>query len=88
MMLSSTIAMNLLAFRLMAIVPCADRIPDWYVGGYWTLPLQWLVSAAEANEFSDSKHCYVLMNFTVAEFLLPRTDFLVNQWSSLAKCVC
>lgn len=33
----------------------ADRIPSWYVGGYWALPLQWLVTAAEANEFSDSK---------------------------------
>ncbi|BDA47821.1 probable pleiotropic drug resistance protein 1 [Coccomyxa sp. Obi] len=43
----------LLLILLSGFVLSHNRIPAWYIGGYWTLPLQWLVSAAEANEFSD-----------------------------------
>ncbi|EIE18006.1 putative pleiotropic drug resistance protein 3 [Coccomyxa subellipsoidea C-169] len=30
-------------------------IPPWYVGGYWALPLQWLVNAIINNEFQDER---------------------------------
>ncbi|KAK9902782.1 hypothetical protein WJX75_005811 [Coccomyxa subellipsoidea] len=30
-------------------------IPVWYVGGYWALPLQWLVNAVINNEFQDGR---------------------------------
>ncbi|BDA51445.1 ABC transporter G family member 36 [Coccomyxa sp. Obi] len=30
-------------------------IPPWYIGGYWALPLQWLVNAVVNNEFQDGR---------------------------------
>lgn len=39
---------------------CAADIPPWYVGGYWALPLQWLVNAIINNEFQDGEQSTLL----------------------------
>ncbi len=38
-------------------------IPPWYIGGYWALPLQWLVNAVVNNEFQDGEPADPLLDY-------------------------
>ncbi|CAK0748752.1 hypothetical protein CVIRNUC_001857 [Coccomyxa viridis] len=45
----------LLLILLCGFVLARPQIPPWFIGGYWALPLQWLISSAEANEFTSPR---------------------------------
>eukprot|EP00884_Botryococcus_braunii_P014151 jgi/Botrbrau1/22737/Bobra.0132s0074.2 len=47
--------MFLLLIMLCGFVLAKGFIPAWYIGGYWALPLQWLVTAGLNNEFTAAR---------------------------------
>ncbi len=36
------------------------KIPNWFIGGYWALPLSYVMDAAEINEFTGG-NCLILI---------------------------
>ncbi|EIE18194.1 putative pleiotropic drug resistance protein 3 [Coccomyxa subellipsoidea C-169] len=80
----------LLLILLSGFVLSKNRIPDWYIGGYWALPLQWLVSAAQANEFSDSRWAVPYQfnpSITIGQAVAQSLDFRIKRvwvWAGIA----
>ena len=33
-------------------------VPNWFIGGYWALPLSYVTDGLEINEFSGGEYCH------------------------------
>ena len=58
-------------------------VPDWFIGGYWALPLSYVTDGLEINEFSGGEYCHAWLCHSLLLSACPYvTDGLeINEFS-------